>query len=116
MKFSEKLGYLLQGKTEEEIQALEAAELEAEKAKEKDDSEVVRLTKSLETAASMVKELEDELQATKESLKSKEDELTKLNAEFANLNNKQTLKDKPPVQPDASDVFKELFNSKKKEV
>lgn len=116
MKFSEKLGYLLQGKTEEEIQALEAAEEEAAKQKEKDASEVVRLTKSLETAADMVKELEDKLQAAQDSLKSKEDELTKLNAEFANLNNKQTIKEKPPVQPDSSDVFKELFNSKKKEV
>lgn len=118
MKFSEKLGYLLQGKTDEEIAAIEAEQnqqLEEEKLK---NDENTRLRSSLEEAANMVKELEDKLQEKEEALKAKEDELTKLNADFANLNNKQTVADVPPATKPtdaAAQVFGELFNSKKEE-
>ena len=56
----------------------------------------------------MVKELEEKLSA-------KEDELTKLNKEFADLNNKRTVKDEPEAHATGADVMKELFNNKKKE-
>lgn len=118
MKFSEKLGYVLQGKTDEEIALIEAEQnkqLEEDKLKNDENS---RLRISLEEAANMVKELEDKLQVKEEALKAKEDELTKLNADFANLNNKQTLAEVPAVKKPtdaAAQVFGELFNSKKEE-
>ena len=115
MKFSEKLGYMLQGKTEEEIKAIEEAEEQQFQEEQNKKDEVSRLTSSLEEAASMVKTLEDELQEVKDKLKNKEDELTKLNADFANLNNKQTIKDQPEVKDSAADVFNQLFHSKKEE-
>ena len=115
MKFSEKLGYLLQGKTEEEIAAIEAEEQKQQEEEKKNLDENSRLRSSLEEAASMVKSLEDELQNTKEALRSKEDELTKLNEQFALLNNKQTIKDQPEKKETAADVFNQLFNKKKEE-
>jgi hypothetical protein len=56
----------------------------------------------------MIKDLEGKLEA-------KEDELTKLNKQFADINNKQTVKEEPEHQPDASDVMRELFKPEKKE-
>lgn len=122
MKASEEIGLLLKGVKPAEIAALkekEAAEAEeerkaaeaaaAEEAKKKEEQEKSEKS-ALETAQELVKDLESKLSA-------KEDELTKLNAEFAKLNNKQTLLDKPPEKPNGADVFKELFHPvKDKEV
>lgn len=113
MKFSEKLGLILQGKTDEEIAELEAEEEANKKAKEKEDAEHVRLTAALEEASKVVKDLEDKLAESQAALTAKEDELTKLNADFANLNNKQTIKEQPEKKDSAADVFNQLFNSKK---
>lgn len=115
MKFSDKLGYMLQGKTEEEIKAIEEAEQQNLQEQEQKEDENRRLRSSLEEAATMVKSLEDELQELKDKLSSKEDELTKLNQEFANLNNKQTVKEQPEAKDSAADVFNQLFHSKKEE-
>ena len=115
MKFSEKLGLILQGKTAEEIEALEAEEKKELENKEKEDAEHVRLTKALEESMKVVKDLEDKLQEKEDALKSKEDELTKLNADFANLNNKQTVKETPEKKPSAAEVFNQLYNKKKEE-
>ena len=112
MKFSDRLGYMLQGKTEEEIKAIEEAEEQQQQEEQLKNDENSRLRSSLEEAATMVKTLEDELQEVKEKLASKEDELTKLNQDFAILNNKQTIKEQPEVKDTAADVFKQLFNSK----
>lgn len=115
MKYSEKMQLIMKGYSRDEIKALEeqeakeakeakeAAEEAAEKAEE--DNE---LKSALELAQSMIKDLEGKLDA-------KEDELSKLNKEFTDLTNKQTLKDEPEHQPDATDVFHELFNPIKKE-
>lgn len=113
MKFSEKLGLILQGKTDEEIAELEAEEEANKKAKEEKDAEHVRLTAALEEASKVVKDLEDKLAESQAALTAKEDELTKLNADFANLNNKQTIKEQPEKKDSAADVFNQLFNSKK---
>ena len=113
MKFSEKLGYMLQGKTEEEIAAIELEEQENQQNEEEKDAEVVRLTSALEEAQKVVKDLEDKLQEKEATLSAKEDELTKLNEQFANLNNRQTVKDEPVKKDSAADVFNQLFNSKK---
>lgn len=108
MKASEEIGLLLKGVKREEIAALkekEAAELkEAEEAAAKKAEEL----SSLETAKGLIEDLENKLQA-------KEDELAKLNQQFAELNNKQTVKDEPDSKYTGTDVFKELFNSKKEE-
>lgn len=122
MKASEEIGLLLKGVKPAEIAALkekEAAEAEeerkaaeaaaAEEAKKKEEQDNIEKS-ALETAQELVKDLESKLSA-------KEDELTKLNAEFAKLNNKQTVLDNPPEKPNGADVFKELFHpSKDKEV
>ena len=119
MKFSDKLTLILQGKSSEEIAALEAeetAEAEAaaaaraaeEAAAKAAEEDAARTKTALEAAQSMVKELEEKLSA-------KEDELTKLNKEFADLNNKRTIKDEPEAHATGADVMKELFNNKKKE-
>lgn len=110
MKSSEKIKLLLKGVTMDEVKALEeqeaaeeaaiTAEAEAEEAKETNN-----LRTALEAAQEMVKDLEIKLEA-------KEDELTKLNQEFANLNNKQTIAEKVEA-PTASDVMGELFKTKK---
>lgn len=122
MKASEEIGLLLKGVKPAEIAALkekEAAEAEeekkaaeaaaAEEAKKKEEQDNIEKS-ALETAQELVKNLESKLSA-------KEDELTKLNAEFAKLNNKQTVVDNPPEKPTGADVFKELFHPvKDKEV
>lgn len=122
MKASEEIGLLLKGVKPAEIAALkekEAAEAEeerkaaeaaaAEEAKKKEEQEKSEKS-ALETAQELVKDLESKLSA-------KEDELTKLNAEFAKLNNKQTITDTPETRATGADVFKELFHpSKDKEV
>ena len=114
MKYSEKMELLLKGvklseikeledqeaKEAAEAEKLEAEKLEAEKKKTEEKS-------ALEAAQEMVKDLETKLSA-------KEDELTKLNAEFAKLNNKQTVVDNPPVKQTGADVLKELFHPVKK--
>lgn len=115
MKFSEKLGYMLQGKTEEEIKAIEEAEEQKQLEEQKQNDENSRLKSSLEEAAKMVKELEDKLQEKENALKAKEDELTKLNADFATINNKQTIKDQPEKKDTAADVISQLFHNKKEE-
>lgn len=115
MKFSEKLGYMLQGKTEEEIAEIEAKEQEQQEKEKQEADENTRLKSALEEAATMVKDLEDKLQEKENALKAKEDELTKLNADFANLNNKQTIKEQPEKKDTAADVFNQLFNQKKEE-
>ena len=115
MKFSEKLGYVLQGKTDEEIEAIEAEEQQKLEDEQKANDENTRLKSALEEAAAKVKDLEDKLQEKENALKAKEDELTKLNADFANLNNKQTIKEQPENKVTAADVFNQLFNQKKEE-
>lgn len=110
MKYSEKMSLIFKGYTKEEIKALE--EQEANEAAEDDAAKKVEedneMKSALELAQSMIKDLESKLEA-------KEDELTTLNKQFADINNKQTVKDEPIHQPDASDVMKELFKPEKKE-
>lgn len=108
MKYSEKLSLLLKGNSWEHITELEEQEaMEAAAAKEQEEKEEHEQT-ALEQATEMLKDLEAKLEA-------KEDELTKLNAQFAELNNKQTVKEQPEKKVDASDVMRELFNHNKKE-
>lgn len=114
MKYSEKLQLLLKGVKMDEIKALEEQEA-AEKAEEqeavekKEAEEEKKEQSALELAESMIKDLEGKLEA-------KEDELTKLNRQFAELNNLKTVKEEPEEKYTASDVFGELFNGTKKEV
>lgn len=120
MKASEEIGLLLKGVKPAEIAALkekEAEELaeeqkkaeeEAAKVAEANKKEEAVVKSALETAQELTKDLENKLQA-------KEDELKKLNDEFAKINNKQTIKEEPPVKQTGVDVFKELFNKSKKE-
>ena len=117
MKYSEKMQLLMKGVKIDEIKALEEQEAkevaEAAAKKAEDDAakkaeEDNELKSALELAQSMIKDLEGKLDA-------KEDELSKLNKEFTDLNNKQTVKDEPEHQPDATDVFHELFKPIKKE-
>lgn len=112
MKYSEKMQLLLKGIKMDEIKALE--EQEAEEAPEDPEAteapEDVVPKSALEAAEGMVKDLESKLQT-------KEDELSKLNAEFAKLNNKQTVADTPITKQTSTDVMKELFHpNKNKEV
>lgn len=104
----------------DEIKALEEQEAaEAKEAPEAEAKEAPEATKTpedvvpksaLEAAQDMVKDLESKLSK-------KEDELTKLNAEFAKLNNKQTVADTPITKQTSTDVMKELFHpNKNKEV
>ena len=109
MKYSEKIDLLTKGvkwaeikeleKQEAEELALEAKEAEAKEANEKS---------ALEAAQEMVKELETKLSA-------KEDELTKLNKQFTELNNKRTVVEEPEAKDSAADVMKQLFHPKVKE-
>ena len=114
MKYSEKLQLLLKGVKMDEIKALEdqeaaeKAEEEKNAAEEKAEDEKKEQS-ALELAESMIKDLEGKLEA-------KEDELTKLNRQFAELNNLKTVKEEPEEQYTASEVFGELFNGTKKEV
>lgn len=117
MKYSEKMQLLMKGVKIDEIKALEeqeakeAAEAAAKKAEDdaaKKTEEDNEMKTALELAQSMIKDLEGKLEA-------KEDELTKLNKQFTDINNKQTVQDEPVHQPDATDVFNELFNPIKKE-
>ena len=115
MKYSEKMELLMKGVKVAEIKELEAQEAEeakkaAEEAAKKEAEETAKKeaeeTSALSAAHEMIKELESKLSA-------KEDELTKLNKEFADLNNKQTVKDEPEVKDSAADVMKQLFHPKK---
>ena len=121
MKASEEIGLLLKGVKPAEIAALkereaaEAAEAEEEKKAAEEAAKVKEAAEekqddgdksALETAQALVKDLESKLSA-------KEDELTKLNAEFAKLNNKQTVTETPESRATGADVFKELFHPKK---
>ena len=102
----------------DEIRALEEQEA-AEKEEAPEAPEALKVPETpedvvpksaLEAAEGMVKDLESKLQT-------KEDELTKLNAEFAKLNNKQTVADTPITKQTSTDVMKELFHpNKNKEV
>lgn len=105
MKYSEKMSLLLKGVKLEEIKQLEEQEAAeaAEAAKEELQAEHERT--ALEAAEEMVKDLEAKL-ATKE------DELTKLNRQFAELNNKQTVSEEPIKQETAADVMQQLFKPK----
>lgn len=113
MKYSEELRLRLSGVKSDEINAMkeqerleleEAAKRQEEEQKEKEKEEA----SNLEIAQNMIKDLEGKLEA-------KEDELTKLNKEFAELANKQTIKDEPVIKETASDVMSQLFNYTKEE-
>lgn len=121
MKYSEKMQLLLKGVKMSEIADLEKQEAEEQEAasaaaasesegihegNDSDNTTEEETKTALQAALLAVKDLEGKLSA-------KEDELTKLNKQFADLNNKQTILDNPPKKPDASDVFKELFNPDK---
>lgn len=115
MKYSEKIDLLTKGvkwaeikeleKQEAEELALEAEEAEETKLKEAEEAEA---KEALEAAQEMVKELETKLSA-------KEDELTKLNKQFTELNNKRTVVEEPEAKDSAADVMKQLFHPKVKE-
>lgn len=121
MKYSEKMELLAKGVKWAEIKELEAQEAEelkkeAEDAAKLDAAEEAKKAaeeakkaaedkSALSAAQEMIKELETKLSA-------KEDELTKLNKEFANLNNKQTVKEEPEAKESAADVMKQLFHPK----
>ena len=115
MKYSEKIDLLTKGvkwaeikeleKQEAEELALEAKEAEAKKAEEAEAKEANDKS-ALEAAQEMVKELETKLSA-------KEDELTKLNKQFTELNNKRTVVDEPEAKDSAADVMNQLFHPKK---
>lgn len=115
MKYSEKIDLLTKGvkwseikelekqeAEEAEAAALEAKEKEAEKAKEKEAEEKT----ALQAAQEMIKELESKVSA-------KEDELTKLNKQMAEINNKRTVTDEPVNKDSATDVMKQLFHPTK---
>ena len=106
MKYSEKMSLLLKGVKLEEIKQLEEQEAAeaASAAIEEAKSEHERT--ALEAAEEMVKDLESKLAA-------KEDELTSLNRQFADLNNKQTVKEEPIKQETAADVMRQLFKPQK---
>lgn len=116
MKYSEKMGLLTKGVSWAEIKELEkqeAEEAEAAALEEKKDEEARKAEDeakkaALEAAQEMVKELETKLSA-------KDDELKKLNAQFADLNNKRTIKEEPEAKDSAADVMKQLFHPKLKE-
>lgn len=120
MKSSEKIQLLMKGVKMDEIKALEeqeAAEAEeakkaaemAEEAKAEEEAKKAEEEKpALQAALDMVKDLESKLSA-------KEDELTKLNQQFADLNNKQTLLDQPEKRPNGADVMAQLFKKSKEE-
>lgn len=117
MKYSEKIDLLTKGvkwaeikeleKQEAEELALEAKEAEAKKAEEAEAKEANEKS-ALEAAQEMVKELETKLSA-------KEDELTKLNKQFTELNNKRTVVEEPEAKDSAADVMKQLFHKVKEE-
>ena len=106
MKYSEKMSLLLKGVKFEEIKQLEEQEAAeaASAALEEEKAEHERT--ALEAAEAMVKELESKLE-------SKEDELTKLNKQFAEINNKQTVKEEPINKETAADVMQQLFKPNK---
>ena len=108
MKYSEELKLRLNGVKSEEIKAMKeqeekelAEEAAAAAAKKQEDEE--KEASALEIAQSMIKDLEAKLEA-------KEDELTKLNKEFADLNNARSLSEKTEEKYNASSVMGELFN------
>lgn len=114
MKYSEKMELLAKGVKWAEIKELEAQEAEEAKKEAEDAAKLAANEEAkkaaedksaLSAAQEMIKELETKLSA-------KEDELTKLNKEFADLNNKQTVKDEPEAKESAADVMKQLFHPK----
>jgi len=106
MKYSEKLNLLLKGVKMDEIKQLEEQEaLEVAEAAAKEEKENQEKS-ALEVAQKMVKDLEDKLAA-------KEDELTALNRQFAEINNKKTVKEEPEHKDSAADVMEQLFKPKK---
>ena len=112
MKYSDKLALYLKGVKSEEIKALEEqekAEMEEAAAKEVEEEakEESDTKKQLEEALTMIKDLESKLEA-------KDAELVKQGKEIESMNNKKTLQEQPTT-PDASDVFKQLFNPTTKE-
>lgn len=107
MKYSDKLALYLKGVKSDEIKALEEqekAEMEeaATKKVEEEAKAETETKKQLEEALLMIKDLEDKLEA-------KDAELEKQGKEIESMNNKKTLQEQPTT-PNASDVFKELFN------
>lgn len=113
MKYSEKLQLMLNKVPIEEIKALEEQEVKeaaeaAAASAAKEEEEAAKSATALEAAQEMIKDLESKLTA-------KEDELTMLNKQFADLNNKQTVKEQPTHKDTAVDVMKQLFTSKKEE-
>lgn len=112
MKYSDKLALYLKGVKSDEIKALEEqekAEMEeaATKKAEEDAKAESETKKQLEEALTMIKDLEGKLEA-------KDAELEKQGKEIESMNNKKTLQEQPTT-PDASDVFKQLFNPTKEE-
>lgn len=115
MKYSEKIDLLTKGVKWSEIKELEkqeaeeaeaaTKEAEAKEAKEAKEKEAEEKT-ALQAAQEMVKELETKLSA-------KEDELSKLNKQFAEVNNKRTVVEEPETKDSAADVMKQLFHPKK---
>lgn len=115
MKYSEKIDLLTKGVKWAEIKELEKQEAEelaeAEKEAQKKEAEETKPEEAndksaLEAAQEMVKELETKLSA-------KEDELTKLNKQFTDLNNKRTVVEEPEAKESAADVMKQLFHPTK---
>ena len=107
MNYSDKLALYLKGVKSDEIKALEEqekAEMEeaATKKVEEEAKAETETKKQLEEALLMIKDLEGKLEA-------KDAELEKQGKEIESMNNKKTLQEQPTT-PNASDVFKELFN------
>ena len=107
MKYSDKLALYLKGVKSDEIKALEEqekAEMEeaATKKVEEEAKAETETKKQLEEALLMINDLEGKLEA-------KDAELEKQGKEIESMNNKKTLQEQPTT-PNASDVFKELFN------
>lgn len=111
MKYSEKIDLLTKGVKWSEIKELEKQEAEeaeaaALEAKENEVKNEAEEKSALEAAQEMIKELESKVST-------KEDELTKLNKQMAEINNKRTVVDEPEVKDSAADVMKQLFHPKK---
>lgn len=108
MKYSDKLQLLLKGVKLEEIKELEEQEAmeAAEEDKKKEEEENATLTEAL----AMVKDLESKLA-------SKDEQISKLNKDIEDLNNKKTIEEQPSIGSEeaATQVFKELFNKNKEE-
>ena len=119
MKSSEKIGLLLKGVKMEEIK-----QLEAEEAKEVE--EAAAASKTTEVPVAKTEESNEEIKSALESAKqmledleakvnAKDDEIKKLNDALADLNNKQTIAEKPTKVDSAADVMQQLFKPKKED-